>query len=326
MLEIYKSRTTPYHPQGNGMVERFNQTLKNMVAKTSKDNGKDWDLKLGPLTLAYNASVHDSTGFSPFFLMHGREPRLPLDVIYGTPTPQYWKKAGHYARDIHREVWLLSMVSKDRHRKLALPWEGPYVVRKRIQSATGMPGCTYRIQHETTGKRIVVHHNRLKPFDAPRIPSPLHADRDIRSEQEIVTDTEACPNLFQRQLDLAPVARRGKPLTHLLPRLMQHEPDGRTPTPGHPNRDVPMAPNNECLHVLPNQDAQNGNLRNDVGARETAVHRETQEAAVPANDGAVRPTPNVVTRSGRTVKRPGWMENFVSRIGHRLNLLNDCSK
>jgi len=243
LLGIYKSRTTPYHPQGNGMVERFNKTLKNMIAKVTREHGKDWDLQLGPVALAYNSSVHESTNYSPFYLMHGREPRIPADVVYGTPTPGYWNKVSHYAKDVYHglktafedvqqnlslaqrrqrkvhdkwarhhpysagdKVWLLTMVSKHRHRKLALPWEGPYVVKKRLQNADGMPGVVYRIEHEVTRKRQVVHHNRLKPYAAPRIPTPLRPDMGEAAEE--VEVRERRPNLFQRQLDLVPVAPR----------------------------------------------------------------------------------------------------------------------
>lgn len=212
MLGIEKSRTTPYHPQGNGMIERFNETLKNAVAKVSDKFGKDWDLHLGPIQFAYNSSVHETTGMSPYFLLHGREPRLPADVVYGCPTQNYWKSVHDYSKSVLQElqhafsevrktatvnqerqkrvfdkwakhhpyqvgdrVWLHNPVSKDRHKKLAMPWVGPYVIVKRFQLANGMPGVTYRIQSEdkTVRRRLVVHHNRLKPCEEPRIPRPL---------------------------------------------------------------------------------------------------------------------------------------------------------
>ena len=65
LLEIHKTRTTPYHPSGNGLVERFNQTLLNMVSAYVSDNQKDWDLYLPLLTSAYRSCAHDSSGLSP---------------------------------------------------------------------------------------------------------------------------------------------------------------------------------------------------------------------------------------------------------------------
>ena len=80
---VKKSRTTPYHPMGNGMVERFNQTLLNMLGTLEDRQKEDWKSFVAPLVHAYNATKHDSTGFSPYFLMFGRHPRLAVDAFLG---------------------------------------------------------------------------------------------------------------------------------------------------------------------------------------------------------------------------------------------------
>ena len=80
---VEKTRTTPCHPTGNGMVERFNHTMLNMLGTLEEQQKDDWKSYVAPLTHAYNAAKHDSTGFSPFFLMFGRHPRLAVDAYLG---------------------------------------------------------------------------------------------------------------------------------------------------------------------------------------------------------------------------------------------------
>ena len=81
LLNIHPIRTTPYHPQTDGLVERFNRTLKSMLKKVASEEGRDWDTLLPYILFAYREVPQAATGFSPFELIFGREVQGPLDIL-----------------------------------------------------------------------------------------------------------------------------------------------------------------------------------------------------------------------------------------------------
>ncbi|MFI0459984.1 MAG: DDE-type integrase/transposase/recombinase, partial [Candidatus Thiodiazotropha endolucinida] len=212
-----KTRTTPYHPKGNGMVERFNKTLLNMLGTLEESQKTDWKSYVSTMTHAYNAAVHDSTGFSPFFLMFGRHPRLAVDALLGIPQDTEtvkshqdyvdrlrlrlataYDKASIQAkksaerqkacydekvRHVKLEVGDRVLVEKKGHRgkhKLADLWEHcPYVVIG--QPVADIPIYEVVKENARNSKSRTLHRNMLLPFTGlpcPRAHHPAKAQRD----------------------------------------------------------------------------------------------------------------------------------------------------
>lgn len=84
VANIHKVRTTPYHLRGNP-VERFNRTLLNMLGTLENQEKSRWREFVKPLVHAYNCTRNEVTGFTPYELMFGRQPRLPVDLAFGLP-------------------------------------------------------------------------------------------------------------------------------------------------------------------------------------------------------------------------------------------------
>ena len=109
-FSIDKTRTTALRPQSDGLVERFNRTLEDILSKYISQNQKDWDDQLPWVLMAYRSSEHDTTKFSPCMLMIGREIELPVDLIYG-PHPQSEEFPGEtpavfaYSDNMQKRIW-----------------------------------------------------------------------------------------------------------------------------------------------------------------------------------------------------------------------------
>ena len=123
MLDVYqlmgiaKTNTTAYHPQTDGLVERFHRTLTDMLAKSVVKGGKDWDKQLPYVLFAYRSSVQNSTGESPFYLLYGRDPRLPSDEALNIKTDQRIVDIRDYKEDMTERLstaWQLAQMQIER--------------------------------------------------------------------------------------------------------------------------------------------------------------------------------------------------------------------
>ncbi|KAI7812514.1 hypothetical protein IRJ41_003201 [Triplophysa rosa] len=131
LLDITSLRTTPYHPQPDGLTERFNQTLNQMLRKFVNDSGKDWDQWIPYLLFAYREVPQSSTGFSPFELLYGRQMRDRLDKM--TVLARSLMAEAQRCFEPGQKV-LVILPSQDS--KLLAKWQGPYEVKKKLGPTT----------------------------------------------------------------------------------------------------------------------------------------------------------------------------------------------
>ena len=136
---ITKSRTTPYHPQGNGQVERFNRTLLEMLGTLPENKKAAWKKYVAPLVHAYNSTRNDATGFSPYFLMYGRHPRLPVDIALGLE-PRAPSKVSHrtYAEQLRERLSAAYKLASEHAGKCAMKNKNQYDVN--LRAAVLYPG------------------------------------------------------------------------------------------------------------------------------------------------------------------------------------------
>ena len=84
IAQVKKIRTLGYHPQTNGQCEHFNVTLISMSGTLPEKPKSTWREQVPTLVHAYNCTRNNVTGFSPYYLMFGCKPHIPIDLIFGT--------------------------------------------------------------------------------------------------------------------------------------------------------------------------------------------------------------------------------------------------
>ena len=150
---IRHSRTSPYHPQANP-AERFNRTLLGMLRTLEESQKSRWKEHLNKVVHAYNSTVHEATGFSPFFLLFGREPTLPVDLMFPRKGEERNQSQTGYAekwREVMQEAYAIAMQNMKKSAK-----RGQKNYNQRAWSSTLEPGDHVLVRNLTprggTGK------------------------------------------------------------------------------------------------------------------------------------------------------------------------------
>ena len=210
LLAIKGKNTSPYHAQCNGLVERFNGTLKNMLKKLCHEKPKTWDTFIAAALFAYREVPQESTGFSPFELLYGRTVRGPMSVLRNAWTKEEGdtevKTTSAYVFDLRNRIEETCRLAKEsvckesarqklhfdkkakprtftegdkvllllptKHNKLEMAWRGPFPVEKRVGE------CDYQIK--MGNKTKLFHANLLKLY--------IEREKIILAAVAVVTD------------------------------------------------------------------------------------------------------------------------------------------
>jgi transposase InsO family protein len=197
LLDIHKLNTSGYRPQTNGLVERFNSTLKTMIRMYVDIDQKNWNKFIPYCVFAYNTSRQETTKHSPYYMLFGRSATLPIDVMSTTEDEIYTNEdefiqgrilrmrlAHKFAEDAHRKIHLKYLAKIQRRtnvaykigdkvyvriydpklkipKKEALLWHGPFLIVEVRPN-----GVNYVIKEAKPRARklLLVHASNIKPF------------------------------------------------------------------------------------------------------------------------------------------------------------------
>ena len=193
LFQIVKTRTTPFHPQGNAQCETKNRLILQLIRTYIEGRPRNWDWYLPFICFALHTTVNRTTGFTPHMLLFGEEATLPVDVLFGAGNDQL--KYGHaewvkktrealldaqdharsymkaaqlrqknvYDQDEHERSYSVGdsvlkreITAKKGSKALGPVWSGPFIVLKARHPV-------YVIQGRNSQKHQVLHHDRLKP-------------------------------------------------------------------------------------------------------------------------------------------------------------------
>lgn len=232
ILGMKDTYSAAYHPQAQGLVERFNSTLCTLLKAFVAKNQKDWCQYLDLVLFAYRTSVHSSTGFSPFELVYGRAPRLPMHSICPPGDDRHYETVFEYVDELRTGLQVAFQQTTAANQAAAAQQKAHYDKKARIHDycvgdtvfinrADHAEGLTPKLQPNwmgpyivclvmgdellvqpegRRGKTIWVHKNQSKPYrkresgnmDIHQWPEPSAVAAEPEPEFE-VPETEAHP-------------------------------------------------------------------------------------------------------------------------------------
>ncbi|KAK7096255.1 hypothetical protein V1264_005571 [Littorina saxatilis] len=215
LLSIRHLTTTPYHPMCNGLVEKFNATLKSTLKKLCSEQPRQWHRYINALLFAYREVPQESTGFSPFELMYGRTVRGPMQILKelwtkDVDTPEV-KNSYQYVFELREKLEETLEIARENlrksqdsgkhyydrkavnrkftpgnkvlillptdHNKLLMQWKGPY----EVEAVVGIND--YKVN---VGKKSKIYHANLLKLYVERPPEAVQvaASAEEPAEQD----------------------------------------------------------------------------------------------------------------------------------------------
>lgn len=304
----FKHKTTaPYHPQTNGLTERFNGTLARMMAAYTKDH-TDWDRFLPHLVFAYNTSVHEVTGYTPYFLLHGFEPTLEIErqVCGAAVDHQFTFENVHYAQ-VAREI-----ASQETSRSQQKSKERYDARRRDTQFAPGTDVWIRRKRHVLgkTEKLLPAYHG---PFRIIRQTAPFDYEVEDADGKRAIINAERFKPFIHRESE-------DPPADHPPPTSMTASPPA--PPDDSDDDDIHRLPPQLIFDRSAHQVAGDPNWSDNDGVEEPAFdfdeelgpEHDLESTAEDANTNIgvplvppLDPEGGTRTRSGRISKPPQWI-------------------
>uniref|UniRef100_A0A6G1SP10 RNA-directed DNA polymerase n=2 Tax=Aceria tosichella TaxID=561515 RepID=A0A6G1SP10_9ACAR len=220
LLKITHKTTSPYRPQTNGQIERYNRVIGSQLAIFASEKPQDWDKYLDALVFAYNTSIHASHLQTPYYLVHGREARKFIDLVAENPKQyiasehcdltdqEIITEARRFAKGLIEASQLKSkhrydltrvtstykvgdLVLKKKQlnqmkesRKMSFPYYGPFKVVRRLNDVNIQIASV-----EDPGEQHIVHVSQVKPYH-PRIDAAQDDIHQSDTDSEPILDAD----------------------------------------------------------------------------------------------------------------------------------------